>query len=260
MPSHVLAACVCVLTIGGTGLAAPGSDGATVQQKQAGSATPTQSAADCNYSVTPATTTSVPAANSYVLVNVTTDAGCGWSVSSGASWLTAVPASGVGRGQVTVTASPNASATTRTGQVTIAGTAVTVTQPGGGPTNCFNDADCDNIFDFWEIEFGFDPFSAEGENGSGADPDNDGWTNGTEFVALTHPRGFHTRYFAEGATGAFFDTRLALLNPGPVTASVLLRFRTSAGTGSSGSSPCPPTRARPCCPRTVNRWATPSSP
>ena len=140
-------------------------------------------------------------------------------------------ASGVGSGRVTVTVSPNATENPRTGQVTIAGTAVTVTQPGGGPTNCFNDADCDNVFDFWEIQFGFDPFSAEGESGSGGDPDNDGRTNGTEFVALTHPRGLHTRYFAEGATGAFFDTRIALVNPGPTSASVLLRFRTTAATG-----------------------------
>ena len=61
------------------------------------------------------------------------------------SWLTAVPASGVGSGRVTVTVSPNATVNPRTGQVTIAGTAVTVTQPGGGPTNCFNDADCDGV-------------------------------------------------------------------------------------------------------------------
>ena len=184
----------------------------------------------CAYTVTP-TSTSVPAANSFVLVNVTTDAGCEWSVSSGVPWLTAVPASSVGSGRVTVTASPNATANQRTGAVTIAGTSVTVTQPGGGPTNCSNDTDCDHMFDFWEIEFGLDPASAEGEDGAGGDPDNDGWTNGTEFVAQTHPRGFHTRYFAEGATGAFFDTRIALVNPGPTIASVLLRFRTSASAG-----------------------------
>ena len=30
----------------------------------------------------------------------------------------------------------------------------------------------------------------------------------------THPLGFFTQYLAEGATGAFFDTQLALFNPG----------------------------------------------
>ena len=63
------------------------------------------SAAGCTYSVTP-TSTSAPAANSFILVNVTTDAGCGWSVSSGASWLMAVPASGIGSGRARSRSAP----------------------------------------------------------------------------------------------------------------------------------------------------------
>ena len=40
----------------------------------------------------------------------------------------------------------------------------------------------------------------------------------------THPRGTFARYLAEGATGATFQTRIALLNPGTSAAHVNLRF------------------------------------
>jgi hypothetical protein len=40
----------------------------------------------------------------------------------------------------------------------------------------------------------------------------------------THPRGYYTRYLAEGATSTFFDTRIALANPNPAAAQTLLRF------------------------------------
>jgi len=38
-----------------------------------------------------------------------------------------------------------------------------------------------------------------------------------------------TRYFAEGATSSFFDTRIALVNPGATAASVTLRFLKTTG-------------------------------
>ena len=41
----------------------------------------------------------------------------------------------------------------------------------------------------------------------------DGRTNAQELAAGTHPRGTVTRYFAEGATGAFFHTRIDIGNP-----------------------------------------------
>ena len=47
-----------------------------------------------------------------------------------------------------------------------------------------------------------------------ADPDGDGFTNAQEFANNTHPTGYFTRYLAEGSTGAFFDDRIALFNPG----------------------------------------------
>ena len=46
----------------------------------------------------------------------------------------------------------------------------------------------------------------------------------------THPRGFVITYLAEGATGAFFDTRLAIANPTPLPALVLTRFQKGDGT------------------------------
>ena len=52
----------------------------------------------------------------------------------------------------------------------------------------------------------------------GGDPDGDGQTNLEEQLAGTHPRGMQTRYLAEGATGTFFSTRIAVANPGTTPA------------------------------------------
>jgi hypothetical protein len=92
------------------------------------------------------------------------------------------------------------------------------------------DADGDGLPDAWEVQFGLDPASAAGDNGASGDPDRDFSTNLQEFSAGTHPRGFSTRYLAEGATGAFFDTTVAIANADPsATARVLLRFLTGTG-------------------------------
>ncbi len=92
------------------------------------------------------------------------------------------------------------------------------------------DADDDGLPDAWETRFGLDRHSADGDNGPNGDPDHDGVTNAQEFAAGTHPRGTHQRYLAEGATGTFFDTRVALVNPDPqATAHVQLRFLPESG-------------------------------
>jgi hypothetical protein len=86
------------------------------------------------------------------------------------------------------------------------------------------DSDLDGLSDLWERSFGLDPHSATGQHGATGDPDGDGKTNLQEQEQETHPRGAVTRYFAEGATGPFFTTRLALFNPGDTENRVNLRF------------------------------------
>ena len=49
-------------------------------------------------------------------------------------------------------------------------------------------------------------------------------------VTLLDGSAVFTQFFAEGATGAFFDTRLALLNPGGTPAEVLLTFQRADAT------------------------------
>jgi uncharacterized repeat protein (TIGR01451 family) len=90
------------------------------------------------------------------------------------------------------------------------------------------DADGDGLTNDFESKYGLDPFGGAG-SGPGDDPDGDGRTNLQELQDGTHPRGFVITYLAEGATGPFFDTRLALANPGPTQALVLTRFQKTDG-------------------------------
>jgi hypothetical protein len=94
------------------------------------------------------------------------------------------------------------------------------------------DVDHDLLDDRWERFFGLDATTASGAEGAAGDPDGDGVSNAAEQAAGTHPRGFHRRYLAEGATGSFFRTRIAVANPdlSPSTsASALLTFLRSDG-------------------------------
>ena len=76
------------------------------------------------------------------------------------------------------------------------------------------DSDGDGLLDSFEGCFGLDLNSGAGDNGPSGDPDGDGLTNLQEQSAGTHPRGFFTRYLAEGATNAFFQTRVGLFDIG----------------------------------------------
>jgi uncharacterized repeat protein (TIGR01451 family) len=86
------------------------------------------------------------------------------------------------------------------------------------------DDDNDTMPNDWETTYGLDPASSAGEQGSNGDPDGDGIINSQEFANGTHPRGFFTRFLAEGASNNFFDVRLALLNVGLTPARLLRRY------------------------------------
>ena len=71
----------------------------------------------------------------------------------------------------------------------------------------------------------------------------------------THPRGFYTRYLAEGATGSLFDTKIALANPNVTPARVLLRFQTDTGATYSRFLLLPPMSRRTVRPATIDGLA-----
>ena len=81
------------------------------------------------------------------------------------------------------------------------------------------DPDGDGMLSSWETVFGLSP----GDPADAAvDSDGDGVTNLVEFHAATHPRATLARYFAEGATNAFFSTSIDLYNPTGASAAVVL--------------------------------------
>jgi hypothetical protein len=89
-------------------------------------------ASSCSATVTPASL-SLPAAGSSGALTVTVAGGCPWSGASNAGWLTITSgASGTGSGTVTYMATPNTSASIRTGTLTVGGQTVNVTQAAAG--------------------------------------------------------------------------------------------------------------------------------
>ena len=212
----------------------------------------------CSYAVTPQRVAMGPTGGAKFL-SVTTAGGCAWSLVPAAptSWLT-LSTSGVvfGNGAVALTAAQNTSGAPRETAVilqqrddqgALVGTlgSIVVSQD----SVLSGDADGDGLPSAWESRFGLDSYSAEGEDGALGDPDGDGQTNLDELrncddatIGCTHPRGFadNTRYLAEGAQTAFFDTRIALLNPGATAATALLRFQKRDGTATTVVAALPP--------------------
>ncbi len=89
------------------------------------------------------------------------------------------------------------------------------------------DTDGDGMPDAWELRFNLDPLNpADAQE----DPDNDSVTNLQEYQRGTHPRGYFKRFLAEGATGGFFNTSIALLNVESTPATVIYEFQKSDGT------------------------------
>lgn len=83
----------------------------------------------CTYTLD-ATTRDFPAAGGNGSVAVTTQGGCSWSVSGGASWITVQTSNGSGNGTVAYSVGANATPTARQATLTIAGRVYTVTQQG----------------------------------------------------------------------------------------------------------------------------------
>jgi photosystem II stability/assembly factor-like uncharacterized protein len=93
------------------------------------------------------------------------------------------------------------------------------------PSPASEDDDSDGLLDTWESAFGLNPGSGSGQDGADGDPDGDGHTNAAEFDASTHPLGTSHQYLAEGVVNSFFQTQIAILNPGPGSAIALLRLQ-----------------------------------
>ena len=88
------------------------------------------------------------------------------------------------------------------------------------------DVDADGMPGTWETLFGLNPASGAD---AATDTDADGVANVAEFQRGSHPRGTHTRYLAEGASNAFFQTTVSVANPGTAAAAVVTRFLGDSG-------------------------------
>ena len=88
--------------------------------------------AGCSYVINPTGQNVSRSAGTGTTVGITTQASCGWTATSNASWITVQsPTSGVGNGSVGWTYAENTVAATRTGTMTIADQTFTVTQDPG---------------------------------------------------------------------------------------------------------------------------------
>src|SRR5262249_48324724 len=103
--------------------------GVTISVAQAAPSAPP--ASSCNYSIDSATLCAAASGVAGATVSVTAGAGCPWTASANASWLSITSgAAGSGNGQVVVGVAPNASTTPRVGTLTIASQTFTVSQAG----------------------------------------------------------------------------------------------------------------------------------
>ena len=96
--------------------------------------TVTQAAVACTYAVSPASASyGAPAGNGSF--SVSSPAGCGWTASSNAGWITvATGGSGSGNGTVTYSVAANTGTSSRSGIVTVGGASHNVTQAGAEPS------------------------------------------------------------------------------------------------------------------------------
>jgi hypothetical protein len=87
---------------------------------------------DCTATVTPLSLT-FEAAGGAATVGVTIASGCAWTAEASAGWIAAAPGTGSETQAVQIVVSANPNLQERTGVVTIAGRAVSVTQHGAAP-------------------------------------------------------------------------------------------------------------------------------
>ena len=83
----------------------------------------------CSFSINPASR-DLPSTGGRVSVDVTSQAGCAWTATGGASWVTLDTTSGTGSGTADYTVTPNLTITPRQATLTIAGRVHTVNQAG----------------------------------------------------------------------------------------------------------------------------------
>jgi hypothetical protein len=89
--------------------------------------TVTQGGVPCTYGVSPMSQ-NLPSTAGGGSETVTAPAGCAWTASDNATWISLLPSKGSGNGNVTFSVTANTAFTERTGIMTIAGQNVTVTQ------------------------------------------------------------------------------------------------------------------------------------
>ncbi|MGD9214707.1 MAG: BACON domain-containing carbohydrate-binding protein [Desulfobacteraceae bacterium] len=94
--------------------------------------TVSQDAADCIYTISPASQTIAAAGSTYDVTVTATQDGCDWTASENSSWISLSPTSGTGGATVSITVAANTGAA-RSAQITIAGQTHTVDQD---PATC----------------------------------------------------------------------------------------------------------------------------